>query len=75
MSVWKNLHFRPPILKPIENGRVSDKILIRSIPGKGVSLGHIVLSPYDDSFYHMVLHGYEETMFPDTLYEWTEVPT
>lgn len=71
---WKNLHFRPPILKKLENDRVSDKILIRAMPSKEVILGYIALRSYDDSFYHMVSRGYEETLMVDPYYEWTEVP-
>ena len=78
MTAWKNLHFRPPILKPLKpfkDSRFSDKILIRDVPTKKVVLGYIVLRSYDDSFYHMVVSGLEETEMIDEFYEWTEVPT
>lgn len=74
MTAWKNLHFRPPILKKLEDDRVSEKILIRTTASKSVVLGYIVLRSYDDSFYHLVSRGYEEMLMVDPYYEWTEVP-
>lgn len=74
MTAWKNLHFRPPILKPAGEHRASGKILIRDVPSKKVFLGRIVLRSYDDTFYHMVVPGLEETLMIDEFYEWTEVP-
>lgn len=74
MTAWKNLHFRPPILKKLDDDRVSDKILIRTLPSKDVILGHIALRSYDDSFYHLVSRGYEEILMVDPYYEWMEVP-
>ena len=73
---WKNLHFRPPIMTPIdEDRRTKYKVLIRSagLPHTEV-LGFIVLRSHDDSFYHTVANGYEETLIIDTFYEWMEVP-
>lgn len=75
---WKNLHFRPPILKTIGIDRVSEQILIRTFSPDKTYIGRIALRSNDDSFYHMiavdVCGEFEETLDPDPYYEWTEVP-
>lgn len=76
MTAWKNLHFRPPLLKPYDNDRASDLILIRSVRmPKQTVLGRIILRSYDSSVFHLAATGYKEISLVGSQTEWTEVPT
>lgn len=73
---WKNLHFRPPILKKrILDGVSTDPVLIRDMNGSAVPfVGYIMLRNSDNSFYHVCGRGVMEHQAVDNLVEWTEVP-
>ena len=77
MSVWKNLHFRPPILKrPVVGGKASDPLLIRDLKqNRPPFVGYIILRKDDDSFYHVCGQGCKEIPVLERLIEWTEVPS
>lgn len=75
---WKNLHFRPPILKEgiIGGGRASELLLIRS---KGVPdttfAGYVLIKPMLPSEYRICGRGViEHSVLPSQI-EWMEVPT
>lgn len=73
---WKNLHFRPPILRtPVVDGISSEPILIRDTQqDRPPFVGYIILRKSDDSFYHVCGQGCREQKVLEEFIEWTEVP-
>ena len=75
MTAWKNLHFRPPILKKLFGHRVSvDVILFRQVGSAYVFAGRLLIPDTDTNHYHILHFGNEEETVDPSQYEWTEVP-
>ena len=79
MTVWKNLHFRPPILKNrVGDGVFSQPVLFRRVLPEGRKeipySGYILIRDFDDSFYRVAGRGCVEHEEIDYMIEWTEVP-
>lgn len=72
---WKNLHFRPPILRrPVVGGKSSEYVLIRDLQqNRPPFVGYIILRK-DDNRYHVCGQGCSEQRVLGKFIEWTEVP-
>ncbi len=73
---WKNLHFRPPILKDkVVNGVGSDKLLIRiaGLP-ETTETGYILILNDDSSSYQICGRGIKVHKVIPSQIEWMEVP-
>lgn len=77
MSAWKNLHFRPPILKyKILGGYASKPVLIEELNSTAVPyVGYILLKRFRPNEYRICGRGIREFAVEDpTDIAWMEVP-
>lgn len=74
MTAWKNLHFRPPILRP-EDGRCSHLVLIRWPKNleRTPMVGRFVMTPKEPSNYFFVSGSLSLLELNNFDLEWTEV--
>ena len=77
VAEWKNLHFRPPVLKDsiIGGGRVSGLILIREVGTPETTFtGFILIKPKRPNEYRICGRGCKEHPVVPSQIEWMEVP-
>lgn len=77
VAEWKNLHFRPPVLKDsiIGGGRVSDLILLRYAGVMETTYaGYLLIRKTDPNNYHICGRACKEHPVVPSQIEWMEVP-
>lgn len=74
---WKNLHFRPPIMKDtVVNGVSSELLLIRLEKEPFTTFaGYIQIRKTSPAEYHVCGRGIKEHVVIPSRIEWMEVPT